>query len=117
MPGETVCVRYVAAVGGNMWTSSIGGPRGARSTTVEVCDWKRMEGIGMAACKRSHCSTEENPVSSSVEWSRISLACPTLAQEHASNFSIRRIGFSNKYDSEMDPVYQEPIHHRYQQFP
>ena len=114
MPGQTVCVRYVVAVGGNMWTSSIGGPQRQEVLQLRFVIGRGLEGIGMAACKRSHCSPEENLVSSSVEWSRISLACPILAQEHASNFSIRRIGFSNKYDSEMDPVYQEPTHHRYQ---
>ena len=71
MPGEIVCGRYILAIGGNMWTSSIGGPRRLDVLQLRFVIGRVLERIGMAACRRSHPTTEENPVSSSVEWSVI----------------------------------------------
>ena len=90
MPGEIVCVQYILAVGGSMWTSSIGGPRRLDVLQLWFLFGRGLERIGMATSKRSHPTTKENPLSSSVEWSCIWLVCPTLAQEHASKLQLQK---------------------------
>ena len=63
MPGEIVCVRYILAVGGNMWTSFIWGPR-----RLKVLELRFVIGRGLKKLPWSpeNGPTEDNPVSSSV---------------------------------------------------
>ena len=63
MPGEIVCVWYILAVGGNMWTSSIAGP-----WRLDVLQLRFAIGRGLKKLSwpPANGPTEDNPVSSSV---------------------------------------------------
>ena len=63
MPGEIVCVWYILAVGGNMWTSSIAGPR--RLDVLQLRFVIR-RGLKELSWPPANGPIEDNPVPSSV---------------------------------------------------